>query len=106
MTDQGLRTVILPDNWQTVYQSGLYRYRSSDINASRSPKSALPAGPRAGTLDSMHDTSALQVLVLLGLAVLGLTLLAQRTRVPPPIVLLIGGVALAFVPWLSEVTLP
>src|SRR5262245_34630719 len=53
----------------------------------------------------MVDASALRVLVLMGLAVLGLTLLARRIRVSPPVVLLLGGVPLAFVPWLSGVRL-
>lgn len=54
----------------------------------------------------MQDAHALQVLVTLGLAVLALTLLARRLRVAGPIVLLLGGVALAFVPWLNGLTLP
>ena len=49
---------------------------------------------------------ALQVLVLLGVSVVVLTLLARKIRVAPPIVLLLGGVALAFVPWLAGVRLP
>jgi CPA1 family monovalent cation:H+ antiporter len=55
---------------------------------------------------NVPDTSALQVLVLLGLAVLVLTMLAGRIGLPPPILLLVGGVALAFVPWLEHVRLP
>lgn len=51
------------------------------------------------------DTAALEVVVLLGTAVWGLTLLARRLRVPPPIVLLLGGVPLAFVPALDGVHL-
>ncbi|GAA2527596.1 hypothetical protein [Winogradskya humida] len=51
------------------------------------------------------ETSALQVVVLLGAAVWGLTLLARRLGVPAPIVLLLGGVPLAFVPWLADVHL-
>ncbi|AGL14664.1 Na+/H+ antiporter [Actinoplanes sp. N902-109] len=51
------------------------------------------------------ETSVLQVIVLLGTAVWGLTLLARRLRVPAPIVLLLGGVPLAFVPWLTDVRL-
>jgi Na+/H+ antiporter len=54
----------------------------------------------------MQDASALQVLVLLGVSALLLTLLARKLRVAPPIVLLIGGVPLAFVPWLRDVRLP
>src|SRR6188508_1785823 len=51
------------------------------------------------------ETAALQVLVSLGLVVWTLTLLARRLRVPAPIVLLLGGVPLAFVPWLADVRL-
>jgi monovalent cation/hydrogen antiporter len=47
----------------------------------------------------MHSPYELQVLVLVLAAVLMLTWLARRSRVAPPIVLLVGGVALAFVPW-------
>jgi Na+/H+ antiporter len=53
----------------------------------------------------MHDPHVLQVLVVLGLSVLGLTLLARRLHVSPPIVLLAGGVALAYLPWLEDVRL-
>jgi CPA1 family monovalent cation:H+ antiporter len=53
----------------------------------------------------MVDASVLQVLVLLGFAVLGLTLLARRIHASPPVVLLLGGVPLAYVPWLSGVRL-
>jgi Na+/H+ antiporter len=73
-------------------------------SAHRKPRRG--AGGPATTLVPVHDTSALQVLVLLGLAVLLLTLLANRMRLAPPIVLLIGGVALAYVPWLARVALP
>jgi Na+/H+ antiporter len=51
------------------------------------------------------EASALQVVVLLGVAVWALTLLARRLRIAAPIVLLLGGVPLAFVPWLSGVQL-
>ncbi len=54
----------------------------------------------------MQDAYPLQVLVSLGLAVLGLTLLARAVRVAPPIALLFGGVLLGFVPWLTDVQLP
>jgi Na+/H+ antiporter len=54
----------------------------------------------------VQDAYPLQVVVSLGLAVLGLTLLARALRVAPPIALLIGGVALGFVPWLQDVRLP
>jgi len=39
----------------------------------------------------MQDTFPLAVLVTLGLAVLGLTLLARAVRITPPIVLLSAG---------------
>jgi monovalent cation/hydrogen antiporter len=51
------------------------------------------------------ETSALRVVVLLGLTVWALTLLARRLRVPAPIVLLLGGVPLAFLPWLADLRL-
>jgi Na+/H+ antiporter len=51
------------------------------------------------------EASALQVVVLLGLAVWVLTLIARRLHVAAPIVLLLGGVPLAFVPWLAHVRL-
>ena len=53
----------------------------------------------------MHNAAALQVVVLLGVSVLALTLVARKLGVAPPIVLLIGGVPLAFVPWLDNVRL-
>ena len=55
----------------------------------------------------MDDTFPLAVLVALGLAVLGLTLLARAVHVTPPIVLLLGGAVLGFaVPALASVRLP
>jgi CPA1 family monovalent cation:H+ antiporter len=54
----------------------------------------------------MQDASVLQILVLLGIAIVGLTVLARWVQIAPPIVLLLGGVALAFVPWLEHVRLP
>lgn len=54
----------------------------------------------------MQDPHALQVLVVLGVAVVGLTWLAGKLRVAPPIVLLLGGVPLAFIPWTGSVVLP
>jgi len=53
----------------------------------------------------LQDAHVLQVLVLLGVSVVVLTLLARAMHVAPPVVLLIGGVALAFVPWLAGVRL-
>lgn len=54
----------------------------------------------------MQNASVLQVLVLLGISVLALALLARRLGVAAPVVLLVGGVPLAFVPWLAHVRLP
>jgi monovalent cation/hydrogen antiporter len=53
----------------------------------------------------LQDAHALQVLVALGVSVVVLTVLARKMRVAPPVVLLIGGVALAYVPWLAGVQL-
>jgi len=53
----------------------------------------------------MHSPHELQVMVLVLAAVLVLTWFARRSRVAPPIVLLVGGVALAFVPWTGGVGL-
>jgi Na+/H+ antiporter len=55
---------------------------------------------------AMQNPWALQVVVLLGVSVVVLTLVARKLKVAPPIVLLIGGVPLAFVPWLAHVRLP
>jgi monovalent cation/hydrogen antiporter len=54
----------------------------------------------------VQDAHALQVLVVIGVAVVVLTWLARRLRIAPPILLLLGGVPLAFVPWTSDVALP
>ena len=54
----------------------------------------------------MQDLSVLQVPVVVVAAVLVLTVLARRLRVAAPMLWLLGGVALAFVPWTSSVTLP
>jgi len=53
----------------------------------------------------VQDAHVLQVLVSIGLAVLGLSWIARRLRVAAPIVLLLGAVPLGFVPWLAEVRL-
>jgi Na+/H+ antiporter len=53
----------------------------------------------------MQNPHGLQVLVLVLAAVLVLTWLARRLRVAPPIVLLLGGVLLAFAPWMRGVLL-
>jgi monovalent cation/hydrogen antiporter len=53
----------------------------------------------------VQDPHVLQVLVVIGCAVIAFTWLAHRLRVAPPIVLLLGGVPLAFVPWTFDVLL-
>lgn len=53
----------------------------------------------------MQDAHVLQVLVSIGFAVLGLSWVARRLGVVAPIVLLLGAVPLAFVPWLADVRL-
>ena len=55
---------------------------------------------------AVQDPNVLQVLVLIGVAVVALSFLARRLGVAPPIVLLLGGVPLAFVPLLEQVRLP
>lgn len=54
----------------------------------------------------MQDAHALQVLVVVLLAVLVLRLIARRLRVGAPLVLLLGGVPLAFLPRTAKVALP
>jgi len=56
-------------------------------------------------LGGAMETASLQVVVVLGLVVWALTLLARRLGVAAPIVLLLGGVPLAYVPWLADVSL-
>ncbi|MBC6456503.1 Na+/H+ antiporter [Actinomadura sp. HBU206391] len=53
----------------------------------------------------MYDPHTLQVLVLLGVSVLAATVLARRLRVAAPVVLLVAGVGLGFVPALRDVKL-
>jgi CPA1 family monovalent cation:H+ antiporter len=53
----------------------------------------------------MENPNGLQVLVSVLAAVLVLTWLARRMKVAPPIVLLLGGVLLAFLPWMGGVLL-
>lgn len=52
------------------------------------------------------DVHGLQVLVLVLAAVLVLTWFSRRIGVASPIVLLLGGMSLAFVPWADDVRLP
>lgn len=54
----------------------------------------------------MQDAHMLPVLVVIGVAVVALSWLARRLGIAPPIVLLVGGAPLAFVPWLEGVRLP
>jgi Na+/H+ antiporter len=54
----------------------------------------------------VQDPHALQVLVTVLTAVLVLSRLARFLRAPAPVVLLLGGVPLAFLPWTADVTLP
>jgi monovalent cation/hydrogen antiporter len=53
----------------------------------------------------VQDAHALQALVVIGAAVIGFSWLAARLRVAAPIVLLLGAVPLALVPWTSHVLL-
>ena len=49
---------------------------------------------------------ALEFVVILGVVILGCTLLARQVRVAPPVVLIIGGAAVGFIPALRGVELP
>ena len=49
---------------------------------------------------------ALEFVVILGVVILACTLLARRVRIAPPVVLIIGGVAVGFIPALRGVELP
>jgi Na+/H+ antiporter len=51
----------------------------------------------------VQDPHVLQVVVVIGCAVIGLSRLASWLRIASPIVLLLGGVPLAFLPWTSDV---
>lgn len=54
----------------------------------------------------MQDVAGLQALVTVLVAVLALTWLARELRIAPSIVLLLGGVPLAFLPWAPDVLIP
>jgi NhaP-type Na+/H+ or K+/H+ antiporter len=54
----------------------------------------------------MHDLTVLEFVVALGVAVLVCDVLGRRLRVPSPVLLLLGGVVLGFVPAFSDVRLP
>src|SRR5215210_117977 len=69
-----------------------------------------PAGQRGcarpcGRGADVQDAHALQALVVIGAAVIGFSWLATRLRVAAPIVLLLGAVPLALLPWTSHVLL-
>lgn len=54
----------------------------------------------------MQDPHVLQALVVVLAAVLVLSRLARALRIAPPIVLLFGGIPLAFVPWTAGTLVP
>jgi Na+/H+ antiporter len=54
----------------------------------------------------VQDPHVLQVLVVLLLAVLTLGWLAEQLPIPAPVLLLLGGVPLGFLPWTAGTTLP
>ncbi|MCD2195145.1 Na+/H+ antiporter [Actinomycetospora endophytica] len=54
----------------------------------------------------MQDAHLLEVLVVVLAAVLVLSVVARWLRIAAPLVLLVGGVPLAFVPWMAGVALP
>jgi CPA1 family monovalent cation:H+ antiporter len=54
----------------------------------------------------VHDLLALELIVVLGAAVLLTAALAPRLRVAPPVLQLLAGIALGFVPMLRAVHLP
>src|SRR3954453_22860986 len=54
----------------------------------------------------MHDLLGLELVVVLGSAILACAVLARRLRIAPPVLLLTSGVLLGFFPALREVHLP
>jgi Na+/H+ antiporter len=54
----------------------------------------------------MHDLLGLELVVVLGAAILASGVLARRLRIAPPVLLLTSGVLLGFVPALRDVHLP
>src|SRR4051794_3199969 len=54
----------------------------------------------------MEDLVALELIVALGAVILAGELVARRTRLPPPVLQLLGGVALGFVPAFRDIQLP
>jgi Na+/H+ antiporter len=59
-----------------------------------------------GLLDRMFIVLGLELVVILGVAVLVCSIMGQRFRIAPPVLLLGSGVALGFLPSLREVQLP
>src|SRR4051794_16391497 len=62
--------------------------------------------PLRGTVQGLVGVNGLEVTVILGLAVLAATVLAPRLHLPAPLLLVLFGLALGFVPELREVQLP
>jgi monovalent cation/hydrogen antiporter len=54
----------------------------------------------------MHDLLGLELVVVLGAAILASGVLARRLQITPPVLLLASGVLLGFIPALREVHLP
>ena len=54
----------------------------------------------------MHDLLGLELVVVLGGAILACGVLARRLQIAPPVLLLTSGVLLGFIPALREVQLP
>ncbi|MFD0934386.1 cation:proton antiporter, partial [Methylobacterium trifolii] len=53
----------------------------------------------------MTPVATFEFILLLLVAILGLEVLARRTRLPPAAALIVGGIALAFVPGIPAVSL-
>src|SRR4051812_3610151 len=62
--------------------------------------------PLRGTVQGPVGMNGLEVTVILGLAVLAATVLAPRLHIAAPLLLVLFGLALGFVPELREVQLP
>jgi NhaP-type Na+/H+ or K+/H+ antiporter len=54
----------------------------------------------------MHDLLGLELVVVLGTAILASGALARRLQIAPPVLLLTSGVLLGFIPALRDVHLP
>lgn len=66
------------------------------------PKGGFPRGARLGSFAAM---SILHVLLALMAACVVFALVARRARLPYPVVLVLGGIAIAFIPGMPEVEL-